>query len=79
MKHRGLKEVQEVLKNNPSCYILIACGQPSEDGQMQVKMTYSGELALVSYLIRDAQCFLDEEEEDLSDEETALESLRLIK
>jgi hypothetical protein len=79
MKQRGRKHLQEVLAKNPPCYVLITCGEPSEDGQMQVEMTYQGDAALASYLLRGAQCFI-EEEEDLEEEELepAL-SIRLVK
>lgn len=54
--------LQEVLDKNPSCYVLITCGQPSEDGQMQVEMTYQGDTSLASYLVQGAQFYLDQEE-----------------
>jgi hypothetical protein len=63
MNKRSRKHLQDALNKNPSCYVLITCGQPSEDGQMQVEMTYQGDAALASYLLRDAQIFFDQEEE----------------
>lgn len=54
--------LQEVLDKTPSCYVLITCGQPSEDGQMQVEMTYQGDTSLASYLVQGAQFYLDQEE-----------------
>jgi len=63
MNKRSRKHLQEVLDQDDSCYVLITCGQPSEDGQMQVEMTYQGDATLASYLIQGAQCFIDQEEE----------------
>ena len=63
MNKSSRKHLQEALNKNPSCYVLITCGQPSEDGQMQVEMTYQGEPALAAYLLQGAQLFIDQEEE----------------
>lgn len=76
MSKRSRKHLQEVMDQNPSCYVLITCGQPSEDGQMQVEMTYQGDAALASYLIQGAQLFIDQEEEQ---ETLSLPSIRLVK
>lgn len=57
------KHLQEALKKNPSCYVLITCGQPSENGDMQVEMTYQGDTALAAYLLEGAQFFMDQEED----------------
>lgn len=63
MDKRSRKHLQEVLDKNPSCFVLITCGQPSENGEMQVEMTYQGDAALAAYLIQGAQLFIDQEEE----------------
>ncbi len=63
MNKRSRKHLQEALNKNPSCYVLITCGQPSEDGEMQVEMTYQGDAALASYLLQGAQLYIDPESE----------------
>jgi hypothetical protein len=63
MNKRSRKHLQAALDKNLSCYVLITCGQLSEDGQMQVEMTYQGDAALAAYLIQGAQLFIDQEEE----------------
>lgn len=63
MNKRDRKHLKEALDKNPSCYVLITCGQPSEDGQMQVEMTYQGDATLAAYLLQGAQSFIDQEEE----------------
>ena len=63
MNSRGRKHIQKVLKKDPPCYVLITCDEPSEDGHMQVEMTYQGDAALASYLLQGAQCVIDQEEE----------------
>ncbi|MBA3722606.1 MAG: hypothetical protein H0W88_09425 [Parachlamydiaceae bacterium] len=66
------KRLQEVLDKNPSCYVLITCGEPSEDGKMNVEMTYQGDVTLASYLLQGAQTLIDhaEEQELLNSEKT---------
>lgn len=63
MDKRSRKHLKDVLENDPSCYVLITCGKPAADGQMQVEMTYQGDVSLASYLIQGAQMFIDQEEE----------------
>lgn len=76
MNKRNREHLQEMLDNNPSCYVLITCGQPSEDGQMCVEMTYQGDAALASYLLQGAQLYIDQEEDQ---ETNSLPSIRLVK
>lgn len=63
MNNRCRQHLQEALDKNPSCYVLITCGEPSPNGEMQVEMTYQGDATLASYLIQGAQTFIDHEEE----------------
>lgn len=76
MNKRSRKHLQEVLDKDPSCYVLITCGQPSEDGQMQVEMTYQGDASLASYLIQGAQLFIDQVEEP---DDLPQPAIRLVK
>ncbi len=64
-KTNSKKEQQEVhpaLSQENACYVLITCGQPSEDGKMQVEMIYEGDVSLAAYLIESAQGLLDNHE-----------------
>lgn len=62
-KKRRLKQsesdVVQALSQENACYVLITCGQPSEDGKMQVEMIYEGDVSLAAYLIESAQGLLD--------------------
>lgn len=58
----GQRHLQETLQKQPSCYVLITCGEPTEDGQMQVEMTYQGSPDLAAYLLHGAQEFIDQED-----------------
>lgn len=54
--------VKNVLSKKNACYVLITCGEPSEDGKMQVEMTYEGDACLAAYLIESARGFIDSED-----------------
>lgn len=76
MRKSSRVHLQEVLDKDPSCYVLITCGQPSEDGQMQVEMTYQGDASLAAYLLQGAQYYIDQDE---AQENSSLPSIRLVK
>ena len=58
-KAQWKKNVHKALLEENACYVLITCGQPSDDGKMQVEMTYEGDASLAAYLIESAQGLLD--------------------
>ena len=65
-KGRRVKTKIVNLKEDQVCYVLITCGQPSADGKMSVEMTYEGDPTLASYLLENAQGFIDQDEERFS-------------
>lgn len=64
VKLREHKRLSKKLSENHACYVLITCGKPSADGNMNVELVYEGDTALAAYLLRGAQTFMDEKEED---------------
>lgn len=66
-KREMKKNLKESLTKNHVCYVLITCDAPSDDGEMQVNMTYEGDATLAAYLLQGAQSFMDEQEECDSD------------
>ncbi len=54
-------DVKKALAKNHSCYILITCGKPSADGNMEVEMSYEGDACLAAYLIESAQGVIDDD------------------
>lgn len=54
---------QTMLKEDQACCIMITCGQPSADGKMSIEMTYEGDPILASYLLENAQGFIEHGEE----------------
>jgi hypothetical protein len=61
-KVRCVKNKTINLKEDQACYVLITCGQPSADGKMAVEMTYEGDPTLASFLLANAQGFIDQDE-----------------
>ena len=59
------REIEKIMAKDNACYVLIACGQPSEDGKMQVEMTYEGDACLAAYLIESAQGIIDHQIDSL--------------
>lgn len=57
-KRRLPRDVTNLLARKNACYVLIACGEPAEDGKMQVEMTFEGDECLAAYLIESAQDFI---------------------
>jgi hypothetical protein len=54
------QDVEKLFSKKNACYVLITCEEPSEDGKMQVEMTYEGDACLAAYLIESAQVFIDD-------------------
>jgi len=80
MNKTSRKQLQKALDKNMSCYVLITCGEPSEDGQMEVEMTYEGSSRLAAYLLHGAQLRMDQEEEVKEEKETyPYPSIHLVK
>jgi hypothetical protein len=52
-------DVKKELAENNACYVLITCGHPSQDGKMQVEMSYQGDPTLAAYLVENAQNLID--------------------
>lgn len=65
MQKECLKHLKGVLKKDPSCYVLISCSQQSREGQMNVEMTYQGDIRLVAYLLHDAQGIIEDKCEEI--------------
>ena len=70
MKRRDEKRLKDELAKKHACYVLITCDQLSDNGEMQVEMSYQGDATLAAYILQGAQLRLDElngEEECSSD------------
>jgi len=54
-KKYSLKEIKKALSEKHTCYVLITCSKPSEEGKMNVELSYDGDENLASYLLQNAQ------------------------
>jgi hypothetical protein len=64
MKRRDEKSLKDELAKNHACYVLITCDQLSENGEMQVEMSYQGDATLAAYILQGAQLRLDEKQSE---------------
>lgn len=62
MKSNMQKNLRDSLIKKHVCYVLITCDPPSDDGKMNVEMSYEGDASLAAYLLQGAQSFIDEHE-----------------
>jgi hypothetical protein len=58
-RHQMQQDISTVLLEKNTCYVLITCSAPSEDGKMEVEMTYEGDASLAAYLIESAQGLIE--------------------
>lgn len=63
------KRIRKELGRNYPNFVLVACSEPSEDGQISVEMWKEGDPVLLSYLLEGA---LEVLSEDCENEEEAL-------
>ena len=56
-----MEKVKRFLDENNAGYILLTCSEPSENGNMNVEMSFEGDDTLVAYLADSAQSILDEQ------------------
>jgi len=59
-KKYSLEEIKKILSGKHACYVLVTCSDPSEEGKMEVELSYDGDEALASYLLQSAQNIFDE-------------------
>lgn len=64
MKRHMQKSFRDSLTKKHVCYVLITCDAPSDDGKMNVEMSYEGDASLAAYLLQGAQSFMDEQDFD---------------
>lgn len=63
MKRQVPKSIKQSLSKPHACYVLITCDEPTDDGCMQVEMTYEGDANVAAYLLEGAQYYMHEEKE----------------
>ncbi len=58
--HRDLDKIKKTLGEKHACYVLITCTEPTEEGQIEVEMSYEGDETLAAFLIDNASQVFDE-------------------
>jgi len=64
MKSDIHKRVRKLLEKDFEGYVLVTCRPASNDGKMQIEMSYDGDPVLAAYLMEGAQEYLQEEDAD---------------
>ncbi len=57
------QDLRNALAEKNACYVLITCGEPTEDGKMEVEMTFEGDASLAAYLLESAQGLIESQTE----------------
>ena len=78
MNRSDQKRIREKLAKDNVCYVLITCGEPKADGNMDVEMIYEGDAALASYLLQGAQSYIDAQEEEEEEEKQSCTQSKII-
>jgi len=58
--HQDLEKIKKTLGQKHACYVLITCTEPTEQGHMEVEMSYDGDEMLAAFLIDNASQAFDE-------------------
>lgn len=62
-KELSQQDLRQVLAERHNCFVLITCGEPNEEGKIEVEMIYEGKDWLAAYLIESAQGLIETESE----------------
>lgn len=79
MKSAERGRIDEKLAKNNVCYVLVTCTESSDDGHMQVEMSYKGDDVLASYLLQEAQEIIEEKEENCHSTENSSKVVSLAE
>ena len=62
-KKLSKQDLRQVLAERNACFVLITCGEPTNEGKMEVELTYEGDDALAAYLIESAHGLIENQSE----------------
>lgn len=65
MKRGVEKCLKDELAKKHACYVLITCNEPTDDGRMQVEMSYEGDATLAAYILQGAQLHIEDTDADM--------------
>lgn len=78
MDQRTKEVIHDALSKEHACFVLITCDPPTDEGNMNVQLSYEGDVTLASYMLQGAQDILDDVLESGPDEDHTA-PLRLIE
>lgn len=64
VKEQSTHQLRNELDKDFMGYVLITCAEPSEDGKMQIELSFGGDTTLASYLVDSAKEFFEGQEEE---------------
>ncbi len=59
--HHDINGIKKTLGEKHACYVLITCSEPTEEGKMEVEMSYQGDETLAAFLVDNASQVFDEQ------------------
>ncbi len=54
------QDLRQLLTERYACFVLITCGEPTQQGKIEVEMSYDGDASLAAYLIETAQSYIED-------------------
>ncbi len=64
-KELSKQDLRQLLAERNACFVLITCSEPTEEGKMEVEMTYEGDESLAAYLIESAHSLIENQNEHI--------------
>ncbi|GAB4186606.1 MAG: hypothetical protein Tsb0015_04570 [Simkaniaceae bacterium] len=62
------KQILKTLGQQHTCFVLVTCDAPSDDGEMQVEMNFEGDKCLAMYLLENAYAVFQKDLEQPNEE-----------
>ena len=59
VKEQSSEKLRTLLDEDYTGYVLITCAEPSNEGKMQVELSFGGDVTLASYLAESAKGFFE--------------------
>jgi hypothetical protein len=57
------QDLRRVLAEKNACFVLITCGEPTKEGEIEVEMMCGGDESLAAYLVASAHGLIEDDNE----------------
>lgn len=64
VKEQSSEKLRSLLDKDYMGYVLITCAEPSDEGKLQVELSFGGDSTLASYLVESAKGFFEAQDEE---------------